>query len=120
MIGAVKTAEVTIDLGSSSLYTREELEDAVVQIKCQFAALAGCELHAIRYAGDDVCSEENLAWLNSIQPGTEYTKLAAFLMDFHSSADGSGTLESDTEYIDYQWWLARTEDDGWEIVTSGY
>ena len=112
MIGAVKTAEVTIDLGSSSLYTREELEDAVVQIKCQLAALAGCELHAIRYAGDDVCSEENLAWLNSIQPGTEYTKLAAFLMDFHSSADRTGTLESDTEYIDYQWWLARTEDDG--------
>ena len=118
-LGAVNAAEVTIDYGASSLYTQEELEAAIVQIKCHFAALAGCELHAIRYAGDEVCSAENLAWLNSIRPDAEYAQLAEFLMDFHSPDVDSDALEPDTEYTDYQWWLARTEDDGWEIVTWG-
>ena len=118
-LGAVRSADVTVDCGTSSLYTQEELEDAVVQIKCRFASLAGCELHAIRYAGDDVCSAENLAWLNAVQEGSDYTEIAEFLMDFRSSGDASGALEPDTEYDGYQWWLARTEDGGWEIVTWG-
>ena len=118
-LGATASVDVAVDLGASALYAQEELEDAVVQIKCRFASIPDCELHAIRYAGDEVCSEENLAWLNSIQEGAEFTQIAEFLMDFHSDSDGSGSLEPDMEYTDFQWWLARSEDSGWEIVTWG-
>ena len=45
--------EVKIDLGGSRLYTEEELQDAMFMVKCQFAAWEDCELHSIRYAGDD-------------------------------------------------------------------
>lgn len=42
-------------------------------------------------------------------------------MDFHSSENVSGTaFEADHDYTDYQWWLARTADGGWNIVTFGY
>ena len=42
-------------------------------------------------------------------------------MDFHTPEDvGELTLKTDSAYTDYQWWLAKTEDDGWEIVTFGY
>ena len=42
-------------------------------------------------------------------------------MDFHSPKENNKTtLTTDKEYKDYQWWLAKTDDDGWEIVTFGY
>jgi D-alanyl-D-alanine carboxypeptidase len=113
--------EVEIDLGNSALYTEDELYDAILAIKCRFASMAGCELHTIRYAGDEANSEENLKWLNSIAEGMEYTQAAEFLTDFHSPVEDSPyTWEPDTEYYDYQWWLARPADGDWEIVSFGY
>ena len=104
--------EVKIDYGSSALFTREEMDEALVQIKCAFASFAGCELHALRYAGDACNSEENLKWLNGLDDGINYTQVIEFFSDFHSPASGGGTWESDMEYTDWQWWLARTAGGG--------
>jgi D-alanyl-D-alanine carboxypeptidase len=124
--------EVAIDLGSSSIYTEAERNDAVLLIKDKFASFSGdCELHGIRYAGDDANNEENLDWLNSLREarsnippedvGKEYVQVAEFLMDFHSPVEeGPYAWELDMEYRDYQWWLARTKGGGWEIVSWGY
>ena len=43
-----------------------------------------------------------------------------FLTDFHSPVEGGGAWEPDTEYTDYQWWLAREADGGWELLSWGY
>ncbi len=112
--------EVGIDLGSSELYTEDELYDAMLAIKCSFAAWAGCELHSLRYAGDEAGNAEKLAWLNSLGEGAAYTQAAEFLMDFHSPVKDAGAWEPDMEYTDCQWWLARTAEGGWEIVSWGY
>ena len=113
--------EVAVDLGKSALYTQKELYDAMLAVKCRFASFAGCELHCIRYAGDEANNEENLAWLNSLADGADYTQIAEFLTDFHSpDEDGPYAWERDSEYRDYQWWLARAKDGGWEIVSWGY
>ena len=112
--------EVAYDYGASSLYTAEELEQAAIQVKCEFATFAGCELHNLRYAGDECNTPENLAWLNSLDEGKNYTKVAEFLTDFHSPVEGGGAWEADKEYTDYQWWLARTDDEGWQLVNFGY
>ena len=117
-LGAAADPQVTIDYGTSDLYTKEELEEAVVQIKCKFASFDGFELHAIRYAGDEANNEENLKWLNSLNENADYTQVAEFLSDFRSSADASGDWKPDHEYKDYQWWLAKTKDGGWEVVTT--
>ena len=110
-----------IDLGSSALYTDTDLYDAVLAIKCKFASWEGCELHSVRYAGDEANTEENLAWLNSLSEEGDYTQVAEFLSDFHSPVeDGPYAWEPDAEYTDYQWWLARTEGGDWEIVSWGY
>ncbi len=119
-LGAVNAADVTIDLGKSTLYTEEELKEAVVQIKCRFAGWEGCELHSIRYAGDKSASEENLRWMNELDENGSYTQAAEFLMDFHTPKEQTGAWEADEEYTDYEWWLARSEDGGWEVVTQGY
>ena len=119
-LDAVKASVVSIDPGSTEIYTEEELKEAVVQIKCKFASLEGCELHSIRYAGDDSCTEENLKWMNELNENGKYAQVAEFLMDFHSPAEQIGAWEADKEYTDYQWWLARSTDGGWDIVTFGY
>lgn len=112
--------EVEIDLSGSELYTDEELFDAMLAIKCKFASWEGCELHSIRYAGDEAATEENTEWMNSLSEGAGFTQVAEFLMDFHTSDDVQGAWNADQEYEDYQWWLARTADGDWEIVTTGY
>jgi len=123
--------EVAIDLGSSTLYTPEERSEAVELIRAKFATFTGCELHCVRYAGDEADNEENLAWLNSLREarsnippedvGIEYAQVAEFLSDFHSpTEDGPFAWEVDTEYRDYQWWLARPKNGKWEIVSWGY
>ena len=119
-LSGTRAPEVVLDYGKSELYRQEELIEAAVQIKCDFAKWAGCELHSLRYAGDDQNTEENLAWLNSLNEGADYSRVACFTGSYHTAADISGAWEPDMEYTDYQWWLARSEDGGWEIVTMGY
>ena len=119
-LGTVGIYDVKIDYGTSELYTQEDLEAAVIRIKCEFAAWEGCELHSIRYAGDEADTEENLKWLNDAAGGEKsYIQCAEFLMDYHSPKKTSGAWNPDYEYTDWQFWLARTEDGGWDIVTSG-
>lgn len=36
-----------------------------------------------------------------------YTECIKFYSDFHSLKSGSGLLNPDCEYTDYQWYLAR-------------
>lgn len=119
-LGAVNETDVTVDLGKSAVYSEEELKEMAVLIKCQFAAWKDCELHSIRYAGDEAVSEENLKWINSMSENTEYVKVAEFLMDFHSPKVSENAFESDTEYRDYQWWLGCDQEGSWEIVSWGY
>ncbi|MBR3246921.1 MAG: M15 family metallopeptidase [Clostridiales bacterium] len=118
-LGAVKSAPVTVDIGSSDIYSDDELYEAVVQIKCRFASWGGCELHAIRYDGDEADNGDNLEWLNAVNGGTEYVDVAKFVIDFHSPEMGNISWNPDEEYTDYEFWLARTEYGGWDIAFIG-
>lgn len=120
-LGAYTGGDVSVDCGTSKIYTEEELKDAVIQIKCKFAFWGDVDLKSIKYAGDDAVTDKNLAWMNELAPDAKYTQVVEFLMDFHTPEDvGEKTLNADFDYTDYQWWLARTADSGWEIVTFGY
>ncbi len=119
-LGAVTETDVNIDYGSSSIFTQEELEEAAVQIKCKFASWKGCELHSLRYAGDECSSEENIQWMNELGDGQNYIQCVEFLMDFHTPSESDDAWDLDAEYTDYQWWLARTEDGGWDVLSWGY
>jgi len=112
--------EVSYDYGTSDLYTAEELKQAAIQVKCEFATFAGCELHSLRYAGDEFNTPENLEWLKSLDEGRSFVQVAKFTTDFHSPVEGGGAWEPDTEMKDWEWWLAREEGKGWLLVTFGY
>lgn len=119
-LGAVNETEVAVDYGTSTVFTPEQLEEAAVQIKCSFASWEGCEMHSLRYAGDENNTQENIDWLNSLGEGGKYVKAAEFLCDFHSPVEQYGAWDADKEYTDYQWWLGLTEDGSWEILSWGY
>ncbi len=106
--------------GDSELYTQEELDEAAGQVLAEFNSWDSCELHSFRYAGDETCTEENLKWMNELNPEGNYTQVASFRMDFHTAEDAGGAWEPDAEYTDYEWWLARSEDGAWELLTFGY
>ena len=119
-LGAVNETDIDLDYGSSEIYTPEQLKEAAIQIKCTFAGWKGCELHSLRYAGDEADNAKNLEWLNSHEGNAKYTHAAEFLTDFHSPVEASGAWDPDQEYKDYQWWLGLTEDGTWEVVDWGY
>ncbi len=108
------------DYGDSDLYTQAELEAAAALIREQFESFEGCELHALRYAGDVCNSAGNLQWMNSLEDGKNFTQVVEFLSDFHSPVEGGGAWEADTEYKDWQWWLAREDGGDWQLLTWGY
>ncbi len=123
---AVETPAYPIDYGSSELYSQEELEDAVLAIQVEFLTWDGCEMHSITYAGDALCTQENLDWLNELaaarEDGFTFTRCACFVSDFHSPVE-EHEAESwihDYEYTDWQWWLGCTADGQWVLMTWGY
>ena len=119
-LGAVNEYEIDIDYGNSHFYTDQDLYDAVLQIKCDFAFWPECELHSIRYAGDAYNNEENLNRLNSMKHDKKFTQLAKFTGDFHTTDNASGVLSPNKDYNDFVWWLARGDDDGWYIVDKDF
>ena len=114
------TPEVRIDYGTTGIYTRDDMDAAIEAVKAAFADFKGCGLHALRYADDTCSSAENLAWMNSLGKHGPYAQCICFNSDFRSPKNGGGAWTPDTEYTDWDWWLARTEGGAWEVLTGGY
>lgn len=118
------TTNIKIDYGTSSIYTKAEMDAAIELIKKEFSTWDGCELHSISYSTDDACSESNIVWMNEIEKATDaeetFTQCIMFKSDFHSPLNGGSGFNPDEEYTDWQWWLARSEDGQWKLMTYGY
>jgi len=59
-------SQVTIDYGTSTLYTKADMDEAMQLIRQEFDTWKGCELHSIRYLSDDSCNDKNLSWMNEL------------------------------------------------------
>ena len=108
-LGAVKETAPVIDYGDSKLFTREQLEEVMIRIKCSFAAWEGCEVESLRYAGDEYSTQEQVDWANSQNPDGNYIGVVSVFSDYH---------KEDKKFKDYQWWLACNQEGDWDIVTS--
>ncbi len=120
--GAAAAADsgVTVDYGKSALYTQQDMDAGIALIEKEFGTWDGCEMHSIKYAGDDCNSADNVAWMNQLSDGQNFTQCMEFLTDFHSPKEGGGAWEPDSEYKEYQWWLARPDGGDWQLLSWGY
>lgn len=66
-------------------------------------ATPGADLLELTYAGDECNSEENIQWMNELDPGNDYVQVAEFLANFTTREDAEGVLEPNAEYTDCQW-----------------
>lgn len=119
-------SQVTIDYGTSALYTKEDMDEAIQLIRQEFDTWTGCELHSIRYVSDESCNEKNLAWMNELAEARgmdqTFTQCIFFESSFHSpkKEKDAGAWNLDEEYTGWQWCLARTESGPWTLMTWGY
>ena len=124
--GAKPGDKVLVDYGSSTLYTKDDMDAAISQIMKEFNTWKGCELHSIRYASDEQCNAENLAWLNRTETARDakekFTQVISFVSDFHSPKKNTemDAWNEDYEYTDWQWWLGRSDGGKWKLVDWGY
>ena len=117
-------SEVKVDYGTSSIYSEEEMNEAIELIEDEFVTWDGFELKSISYSSDDKCDPDNLGWLKDLaeaeHKSEDFTQWIMFESDFHTPEDAPGTWNADSDYYDYQWWLVRTDDSGWEVLSKGY
>ena len=121
--GKGNTSNVKIDYGTSSVYSKKEMDDAIDVVKKQFRSFAGCELLSLSYMSDEECNgADNVKWMNELRTEDQkeaFTQCIAFHSSFRSPKDGGGAWEADQEYT-WSWWLARSEGGQWKLMTWGY
>lgn len=120
-LGLSGCGQVTVDHGSSNIYTLADMDSAVNQIMIKFKDFDGCKLHSIEYGGDDRVTTDNLDWMNELNGNkADFTQVICFESSFRSPIFGGAGWEANTEYEGWEWWLARTDDGGWVVMTWGY
>ena len=115
---------VKIDYGTSSIYSKEDMDAAIEVILKQFILFEGCELYSLSYRSDeDSNNAENIAWMNDLEKANEdeevFVQCIAFDSCFRSPIKGGGAWNANKEYT-WSWWLARGEGGEWKLVTWGY
>ena len=122
--GCKDKTDVKIDYGSSKLYSKSDMDAAIELIEEEFDTWEGCELHTITYGGDDKCNDKNVEWMNDLERANDnaetFTECIMFSSSFHSPKEAVGAWTPDKEYEDWQWWLARSKDGSWKLMTWGY
>ena len=126
-ICTVQAADVKVSYGKSEIYSKADMDAAVIVINEMFGTWQGCTMREIRYYGDDCNNAENLNWMNQLGESRKlgdkkFTQCIGFLSDFYTSKDTADhtAFEPEHEYKNWQWWLARTDGGDWKLLTFGY
>ncbi len=114
-------ADTKVDLGTSEIYSEEDLQAAADVILNEIKTWDSVkEVYTVSYCGDEI-SSGNLDYCN-ILSDTEQIQCVVFESSFHTvklSAESDG-FNTDSRYDDWQWYLARTVDGEWKLLTWGY
>ena len=102
----------------SSLYTQEDMGRAMDAVEAEAAQWEGIDVIGLSYAGDACNTRENIEWLSGLKD-KEYAQVLQFKSSIRTDASVQGALDPNTDYTDYDIWLARTEGGDWEAVTWG-
>ena len=121
------SSDVKILYGKSEIYSKADMDAALVVVNEMFGTWQGCTMLDIRYYGDECNNTENLKWMNELREARKiddkkFTQCIGFLSDFYTSKDAANhtTFNPESEYKNWQWWLARTDGGDWQLLTFGY
>lgn len=115
---AISLLPPSIDYGSSEIYSRNDMNDAIALIEEEFYSWEGCKLYSIYYTDDSLCQRE-LDYVNELaDDNVIYTECIVFRTRFRSPVVNAGAWNPNSEY-DWSWYLARTRGGEWELLTWG-
>ncbi len=119
--GCTKNTEnVKIDLGKSEIYSQEDLTSASEIILKEIGSWKSVkQVYTISYCGDEY-STSQIDYCKTLND-KNYTQCVVFESSFKtaSSADSDG-FNSNSNYDGWKWYLARTDNGEWELLTWGY
>ena len=88
----------SIDYGTSDIYSRQDMTEAIDLIKEEFNSWDGCKLYSINYTDDDLCQRE-LEYCNTLaEEGITYDECIVFRMQFRSPIFGGGGWNENFRY----------------------
>lgn len=100
----------------TNTYTEQEINDAMDVVVGEFKKEAkGCKLIRLWY-DEEYSDLQAPGWKAQYNAKDAIVLLSDFSVD---SSGGDGSLEPNSNYSNWQWILVRN-DQGWEIMTSGY
>lgn len=118
--GELKIEEgVQINIESSSLYTKSEIQSAIdICVDYFNANFEGCVLTEISY-DDEFCIKEKDKWAVQYEADEAIVLTSTFVVDENG---GDGSFNPNDTYTDWQWILTRSNSDGaeWVLQTWGY
>ena len=108
----------SIDYGKSDLYSQQDMNEAIDIIKDEFYSWNGCKLYSISYTDDSLCQRE-LNYCNTLAgDGVTYDECIVFRTHFRSPIFGGAGWNPNFDY-NWSWYLARTANGEWELLTWG-
>ena len=109
---------VTVDYGTSTIYSQDDMTSAIEVITEKFNTMDGCKLYAISYTNDDLCERE-LNYCNDLaDDGVIFDECIIFTTRFRSPLFGGGAWSANRIY-DWSWCLAREKNGPWVLLTWG-
>ncbi|MDE6469400.1 MAG: hypothetical protein K2L19_00060 [Eubacterium sp.] len=113
-------ANTKVDLGTSEIYSEQDLQAAADVILKEIGSWSSVkEVYTISYCEDERASAE-LGYCQMLKD-ENYVQCVVFESSFISAGSSqSGGFNPNSLYEDWQWFLARTADGEWELLTWGY
>ncbi len=104
-----------ISLGSSELYTPQEVEEAADLVVQRIKSWERCRLYSVEYAGDERCLKE-LDYCQGLQE--DCAECIVFEVVYHSPLWDSGAWNPNQVYF-WTFYLGRPEGGDWDFITWG-
>lgn len=114
------TEHTTVNLGESDVLSEESLQSAANVILDEIGGWDSVKkVYDVTYCGDEI-SADNLDYCKELGEKS-YVQCAVFKSSFLTANSArSGGLNPNDHYDDWMWYLAKTDDGEWELLTWGY
>lgn len=113
--------DYVVDYWTSEIFSQEDLASAVDAIMANFNSWeVKCEMKKIAYRWDEKSNAE-LDYCKELSADTE--QCAVFISDFHVpdvDQEMAWAFEPNKDILDWQWFVAKSSDGTWNVITYGY
>lgn len=109
-------SDVKLNINESSVYSEDDILDAVSAIKKDFRKNFGSRSKLLKLSYDDTYNEFAPDGVDK-----KYKQIIVIKSEFYYDSKDEGGLESSKTYTDYNWTLAReSENDKWVVQDKGF